>query len=223
MLPSSGGSAKPDVKIGPFRCAELECRPLGRNMEPEKEPLPSPPETSQEPQPAQTLPLKRRVRLMLVLLLLLALMALNLAIGSHKLMIEQVVSESMVPTLLVGDKLLADANALPRRQDIIVLKDPTTDGDKLVKRLVGMPGDTVRIENGKVYVNNEQEPVSRKQAEPISWRNLTLQVPEDQIFVMGDNRNNSYDSLNFGPVPIQDVEGVVQATIWPPTHWGRPR
>lgn len=170
---------------------------------------------------AQPIPARKRVRIMIGLVFLIILVAINLAIGSGKLLIEKVISESMEPTLLVGDRLLCDVNAVPRRYSIVVLKDPEDVEGKLVKRIIGLPGDRIQLRDGLLYVNGVQEVSDKVSANVINWNDINVKVPDDKIFVMGDNRNNSFDSLNFGPVPFDDVLGVVTAIVWPRGRWGR--
>ena len=173
------------------------------------------------PGAAQPIPARKRVRIMIGLVFLIVLVAVNLAIGSGKLLIEKVISESMEPTLLVGDRLLCDVNAVPRRYSIVVLKDPEDTEGKLVKRIIGMPGDRIQLRDGLLYVNGVQEVSDKVSSNVINWDDVNVKVPIDKVFVMGDNRNNSFDSLNFGPVPFDDILGVVTAIVWPRGRWGR--
>ena len=116
------------------------------------------------------------------------------------LMIGRVPSESMEPTLMVHDWLIGDRHAYeeekPQRGDIVMFYQKD-ENETMVKRVIGLPGDTVTINDGKVYINNSTEPLEEdylkedwvKAAGPYVY-----QVPEDSYFVMGDNRNDSYDS-----------------------------
>ena len=164
---------------------------------------------------------KHRARIMIGLLFLLLLMGCLLAIASGKLQIEQVISESMEPTLLVGDTLLVDGNALPNRYDVVCLADPENPEDKLVKRIMGIPGDEIRIVSGVIYINGKEEYSEQIRGNSISWPNVKVVVPANNVFVLGDNRNNSHDSLNFGPVPYKLIRGVVTMIIWPKKRMSR--
>jgi signal peptidase I len=172
--------------------------------------------------------LRRRARLMFALLCLLALMGVNLAIGAGKVHFDKVTSESMEPTLLVGDVLLCDVNATPERYSIVVADDPVETGGKLVKRVMAMPDDLVKINGGilmvkRLYANRFREEYSLQiKGNQMIASDGRWSVPPDDVFLMGDNRNNSDDSRVFGPVPMRSIRGVVLAIIWPPSRWRRP-
>ncbi|MCL5269314.1 MAG: signal peptidase I [bacterium] len=163
-------------------------------------------------------PRRRRLRLFAGLFILLILVGANLAIALGKVEIDRVVSESMEPTLQIGDVILSDANAVPARYAIIVLNQPDAPQEKLVKRILGMPGDRLVIRDGILYVNGREE-YSRQVADNVlQVPDLKVDVPENEYFVLGDNRNNSYDSINFSTVPLENIRGVVKCILWP---WSR--
>lgn len=164
--------------------------------------------------------LRKRARIMIALIILLVLMGVNLAIGTGRLQIERVISGSMEPTLQISDVVLADRHAVPKRHDIVIVTDPEQPGEKLIKRIIGMPGDTVQLEHGILYVNGKEDFSAQVSENTIHWTDVRVRVPLGKVFVMGDNRNNSYDSLNFGPVSEDDIRGVMIATVWPPKRWG---
>ena len=130
-------------------------------------------------------------------------------------------SESMVPTLLVGDRVLANKFVYrltePERGDVVVFESVGEgDDQKLIKRVVGVAGDEVEVRNGTLLVNGEAR------EEPYLNRNLPFndsygpsEVPEGHVFVMGDNRANSADSRVFGPLPIENIEGEAFVRFWP--------
>jgi signal peptidase I len=133
-------------------------------------------------------------------------------------------SESMSPTLETGDSVLAAKFAYrlaePERGDLAVFDRP--DG-MTIKRVVGLPGDTVGIRDGVLVVNGEP------QREPYVDYNLTdssffgpEKVPAGHVFVMGDNRSNSRDSRVFGPVPEEDLTGKVLLRVAPLDRVGAP-
>lgn len=108
---------------------------------------------------------------------------------------------SMENTILPGDDLIGLRFSYklsdPKRGDIIIFDFPDNEEEKYVKRIIGLPGETVYIEDAKVYINGSEEPLEEPYLKEL-WTKSTgpfyFEVPEDSYFVMGDNRNNSYDS-----------------------------
>ncbi len=135
-------------------------------------------------------------------------------------------SESMVPKLLVGDRVFVNKFVYrfwePERGDIVVFRSVEGEGEDLIKRVVGAPGDRVAIINGVLHVNGEpQEESYVRDGRPLdSGPNGPTRVPEGEVFVMGDNRANSRDSRFFGPVPLENIEGEAFASFWPPSRVG---
>lgn len=108
----------------------------------------------------------------------------------------------------------------PERGDIVILHHPASEKARdLVKRVVGLPGDRLRIEGGVVYINGRAliEPYIK---EP--WRGDLdeTEIPPGKYFVMGDNRNNSLDSRVFGPVDEALIVGKAMVSWWPRSTWG---
>lgn len=121
-------------------------------------------------------------------------------------------SGSMLPTLQIGDRLLVDKAYFKmsgvRRKDIVVFIPPPEAGksEVMIKRVIGLPGDEVVIKDGIVYVNGEalEEPYElEKPREDFG----PVKVPADSFLVLGDNRNNSFDSRFWGAVPRQNIIG----------------
>lgn len=129
---------------------------------------------------------------------------------------------SMEPTLKSGEFVIVNKLAYklgdPKPGDVIVFHYPRDPEQEYIKRIIGLPGDHVRISNGKVYVNNQliEEPyIAAPPMYETAW-----DIPENTLFVLGDNRNNSSDSHNWGPVPMENVIGKAFFVYWPPTNWG---
>lgn len=128
---------------------------------------------------------------------------------------------SMVPTLQNGEYVLVNRlafrNKLPEYGDIIVFASPQVSDLDLIKRVIGLPGDRIRISGGVVQVNDQvlEEPYIA--AAPIY--NGEWNVPEGNLFVLGDNRNDSSDSHAWGLLPIENVIGKAVLIYWPIPEW----
>lgn len=124
---------------------------------------------------------------------------------------------SMKPTLQPGELLLVNKLAYkignPQHGDVIVFHYPGNPAEDYIKRLIGLPGDEVKVEGGMVYVNGQplDEPYI---SAPPSYRG-TWEVPENSFFVLGDNRNQSSDSHSWGFVPLENVVGKALIVYWP--------
>lgn len=133
----------------------------------------------------------------------------------------EVPSESMEPTLLPGDVLAVRIDAYrrepPARGDIIILRAPRSE-EWMVKRVVGEPGEELLIASGRVLTPEGllEEPYIREPQ--VRERPLLVRLAADEVFVMGDNRDRSDDSRDFGPVKLNQVIGRVAGIIWP---WSR--
>lgn len=130
-------------------------------------------------------------------------------------------SYSMEPTLTRGSLVmvikLAYKFSTPQRGDVIVFHYPPNPEQQYIKRVIGLPGEQVKIANGQVYINGGllEEPYIQV---PIQ-RGGEWQVPENALFVLGDNRNNSADSRVWGMVPLDYVIGKALFVYWPPEKW----
>ena len=130
-------------------------------------------------------------------------------------------TESMVPTLEVGDRVLANKFVYrftePERRDVVVFDSVDEDDDQtLIKRVVGVAGDEIQVQGGVLYVNGEaqDEPYLNDADLSRGFYGPTV-VPEGHIFVMGDNRGNSADSRVFGPLPLENLKGEAFMRFWP--------
>ncbi len=128
---------------------------------------------------------------------------------------------SMLPTLQDGEFVLVNKLAYrvgsPARGDIIVFRATTVANLDLVKRVIGLPGDKVEVRSGKVILNGQVLSEAYINAAPNysgAW-----EVPDGYLFVLGDNRNDSSDSHQWGYLPQQNIIGKALLIYWPPTNW----
>jgi signal peptidase I len=169
-----------------------------------------------------------------IIAVLIALIIRTFVIGNY-----EIPSGSMKPTLLVGDRILVSkfiygikipyfrktiiSITNPKRGDVVVFIYPVDRSKDFIKRVVGLAGDTLEIKNKKIFINgkeyNDSYGVYR---DSIIYRQTTnsrdnfgpVTVPEGSIFVMGDNRDDSFDSRFWGFVNLQDVEGKAFIIYW---------
>ena len=161
------------------------------------------------------------LRQALVILAVGLLLALAVRIVLRNYVVE---GESMLPTVQPGDRVLVDHLIYdvgsPRRGDVVVFHIllPGASGEtNLIKRVIGLPGDTVEVRPGALLIDGRpvKEPyVQAPRAAPYSYGPAT--VPSGSYFVLGDNRIVSYDSHQWGFLPRQDLAGRVIASYWPP-------
>jgi signal peptidase I len=143
----------------------------------------------------------------------------------------RVVGTSMVDNLHNGQYLIIDKLSYspwitnlfgfggPQRGDVIVFEPPNRPGEDYVKRIIALSGETVEIDRGQVIINGE--PLHETFQPRIGTYSMPpLVVPQGQIFVLGDNRNNSNDSHNWGSLPIENIVGRAWVSYWPPELWG---
>ena len=128
---------------------------------------------------------------------------------------------SMRPTLQDGEYVLvyklAYKTGPATRGDIIVFRYPRDPKQDLIKRVIGLPGDQISIQNGTVKVNGvtmDEPYIAEKPNYTGAWR-----IPEGQLFVLGDNRNDSSDSHAWGLLPLNNVIGKAVLIYWPPPEW----
>lgn len=136
--------------------------------------------------------------------------------------ITQVAGNSMNNTLMDGELLIVNKIKYKitevKRGDIISLKQKDTK--YLIKRVIGLPGDVITIQNNKVYINEEEYPENYLTPN-LEYEDFNMQdigytkIPEDQYFVLGDNRSDSIDSRQVGLIPKSDIIGKISIRFWP--------
>lgn len=170
-------------------------------------------------------------------------LSIILALGIRTFVAEArwIPSESMVPTLQVNDKLIVDKLSYhfqePHRGDIVVFSPTDTlekekFHDAFIKRVIGLPGDKVELKEGRVYINNqplnEQKYLAKGQltstnvctSENAPYLSGAVKIPPQAYLMLGDNRQNSYDSRCWGFVPRNHIIGRAIVRFWPPNRLG---
>lgn len=135
----------------------------------------------------------------------------------------------MEPNLHEGQRIIISKIVYwfhePERGDIIVFPNPNNPDEEYIKRIIGLPGEVVEIKDGVIYIHqtdgdslvlDESEYIDN----PASNDFLSETILEDNYFVLGDNRNNSYDSRRGWTVPRDEVVGKAWLSIWPLSDWG---
>ena len=187
----------------------------------------------------------------LVELVMIVAVALGLALGIQAFLVKpfRIPSESMVPTLEIGQRVLVDRVSFkfgdPDRGDIVVFKPPSGQPNRcgverasdqpcpegtaersdtnFIKRVVGLPGDRLKVVEGSVYIDGRRQDEAFARIDPdCGTCNLPreITIPDDHYYMMGDNRGESADSREWGPVPKEWIIGKAFMTYWPPGRIG---
>jgi signal peptidase I len=169
--------------------------------------------------------LKTLVRDILVTLVIAAVIFLALRTTVQSFAIE---GPSMEPNFYTGQRVLVNKLVYkfhePQRGDVIIFRSPNSQQGDLIKRVIGLPGESVEIRDGKVYIHKQDgqvfpldEPYVNEPARN-AFQGST--IPENAYFVLGDNRNHSEDSRHGWLVPRQNIIGEAWLITWPPSAWG---
>lgn len=133
---------------------------------------------------------------------------------------------SMDYTLQQDDILIGVKYFNIDRNDIVILDSPTVEGDQYIKRVIGLPGDTISMQDDVLYINGEVIDESEYLSEETVANNTGMEdleefvVPEGEYFVMGDNRNHSFDGTEFGPIPEESINAEILFRYWPLNRFG---
>ncbi len=138
---------------------------------------------------------------------------------------QEISGASMEPNFHNGEYILTNKVLTkfrdPERGDVVVFKSPRNKEVDYIKRIIGLPGDTVKLENNTFFVNGQKMDEPYLAPEVVVFGGSFLQegseiiVPPGQYFVVGDNRPHSSDSREFGPIPMEDFIGTVFFRYWP--------
>lgn len=130
---------------------------------------------------------------------------------------------SMEPNFSSGDYLLVDEATYrfrePERGEVIVFKNPSNTSQFYIKRIIGLPGEEVVVNDTDVRVDGESIDESYLEDFDLEGQYI-FELDDDEYFVMGDNRSQSFDSRNWGPLGDSLIVGVVRLRFWPPSAFG---
>ncbi len=184
------------------------------------EPNPLPPPEQLPPQPSLLTGLGNAVRELVETLLLTLVIFLLIRFAVQNFRIE---GFSMEPNFHDGQFLLVNKIVYmlhpPERGDVVIFRFPNNPDRDFIKRIIGLPGDRVEIENGRVLINGEALPETYP-LNPGSYSYGPVTVGQDEYFVLGDNRNNSSDSHSWGMLPSKNLIGKAWLSYWPPSQIG---
>jgi signal peptidase I len=178
---------------------------------------------SREPQIAtsEKKPMRFNVReiLIMALVFLVVFAAVQFSVQSFR-----VDGPSMEPSFIEDEFIMVNKLTYrfidPRRGDVIIFDPPFSSSYPFIKRVVGLPGETVEIRHGDIYINGRllvEKPVMER---PRTMDMDAVRIEKDHYFVMGDNRDNSRDSTEGWTVPRDNIIGRSWMIYWPLSHWG---
>ena len=125
--------------------------------------------------------------------------------------------DSMMPNFENGELLLTEKVSYylykPSRGDVVVFKAPGTRNVDFIKRIIGLPGDIVHLEDGTVFINDQKLQESYETQK--TQGSLSVSLSQNQYFVLGDNRGSSSDSRSFGPIDQKTIKGKAWLVYWP--------
>lgn len=135
----------------------------------------------------------------------------------------RVFGQSMEPNLHTNQRIVVEKLTYrlhdPQRGDVVVLKLPQEAGELLIKRIIALPGETISIHDGKVWINDV--PLDEPYLTQTTFGEMSPRtVPDGHVFVLGDNRGFSNDSRSFGTVPLENIVGRAWLSYWPPEEIG---
>ncbi len=169
---------------------------------------------------------------MILIFLTAALLAVSINVFVFQII--RVDGISMQPTFFTDERVFAEKLfyrfSPPKRKDVVICRYqlnpeffPDEKSERVIKRVIALPGERVAVRNGAIYVNDEALDESGYWNGSIDFDMEEITVPENHYFVVGDNRNHSWDSRDpdVGPVPYENILGHVLFVIWPFNSFGR--
>ncbi|MFC1943129.1 signal peptidase I [Chloroflexota bacterium] len=135
---------------------------------------------------------------------------------------------SMIPNFHDGQRIVVNKAVYrfhePERGDVVIFRSPNSQQDDYIKRIIGLPGESVEIKEGTVYIHRGDDnvlPLDESYLIELAEQAFKGDIiPDNEYFVLGDNRKNSNDSRHGWMLPRQNIIGKVWLSIWPPDEWG---
>lgn len=138
---------------------------------------------------------------------------------------------SSYPTIADGERFVTDKISYrfysPAKGDFVVINSPKNNNIDLIKRIVGLPGETIMISDGSIFLNGKLltedylQPGIKTFSESFLSEKMPYEIPINNYFVLGDNRSHSSDSRDFGPIPRELIVGKAVLVVWPIEHFGQ--
>lgn len=141
-----------------------------------------------------------------------------------------VMGQSMEPSFSQGDYLIVDEISYrfrdPQRGEVVVFKNPQNPHQYFIKRIIGLPGETIKIKDGKIIISQDDfsqvlDELAYLSSSVKTPGNLNLTLKENEYFVLGDNRLASFDSRRWGPLPKENIIGRVILRVFPLTAFAK--
>ena len=154
----------------------------------------------------------RMIRLIKTLILIGIAFGIGYLFGNQEIRFYRIISSSMEPTLETGDRVITVKPVQLERKNIVALKTQE-NGEIIIKRIIGLPGETIKIKKGSVYINGEELKESYIKEKPSCT--VTKKIPPSRYFVLGDNRNISEENSTLGPIDKEWIIGKVVLRYWP--------
>jgi signal peptidase I len=157
------------------------------------------------------------------LLIVGAAFAIAMLVQTFMFRITGILQTSMLPTIDPGDRIIVNCLTYqyrePRPGEIVVVHDPLDDKKDIIKRVIALGGDVIEVDSGVLYVNGKVVDEPYVINKDVVKGQARFTVPDDYVYVMGDNRPVSGDSRDFGPVAESEIIGKVICVMWPIGHW----
>lgn len=174
----------------------------------------------------------RRLGVFILDILQVVVFAVALFLFTYLLVLQphKIKGQSMDPNFANGEFLLTDKVTYrfgqPQRGDVVVFKAPPDDREEYIKRIIGLPGEKIKVAGGRIYVNEmilKEDYIDSTvytNAGNFATEGTVVTVPDGEYFVVGDNRNHSYDSRSFGFIGRKKITGRAWIVYWPPQKAG---